>query len=273
LLLVTLLALRLVSCQSDAEHEAVGDQAHQETPDDQSHHVHWSYEGNEGPEHWAELCPEFAICGEGKRQSPIDLSNASVVDSISVRRNYQPSSVRVAHHEHVIDIVDNGHTIQVTYDEGSTLLLPEGEFELEQFHFHLPSEHTVEGQQYAMELHLVHQSASGNLAVVGVLIEEGVHNPIFAKLVDNLPREPGQVSHFENVKVNIDDIMPADSRHYHYTGSLTTPPCLEGVQWFILVRPIELSADQIAKFRNVINGNNRPVQPRHGRQIFIETAE
>jgi carbonic anhydrase len=282
LLLTFLLPLGVVSCQSEAKHEAGGNQAQQEATTEQDHHtsdgkqahtVHWSYEGDEGPAHWATLCPEFALCGDGKRQSPIDLSDATVVDSISVRRDYQPTRMSVAHHEHVADIIDNGHTIQITYDEGSTLILPEGEFDLVQFHFHLPSEHTVEGQQYAMEMHLVHQSAGGDLAVVGVLIAQGADNPFFARLVDNLPQQPGQVAHFEDAKVNIDDIMPADSRHYHYDGSLTTPPCLEGVQWFVMVQPIELSADQIAKFRKVINGNYRPVQPRHGREILIETAE
>jgi carbonic anhydrase len=235
--------------------------------------VHWGYEGEEGPTYWAELSPEFALCAEGSLQSPIDLTAPDTVEAATVERDYAPASLIVVRKEHVVDLLDNGHTIQVTYDEGSTLTLEGTQYQLVQYHFHMPSEHTVDGVHSAMELHLVHQSAAGELAVIGVLVDEGEYNPIAAPLVDALPAEPGDSVHFEQVTFEIDELLPDDPRYYRYDGSLTTPPCTEGVQWLVILEHGHASAEQLARFDAVMHENNRPVQPRNARRLVVNTGQ
>ncbi len=186
--------------------------------------------------------------------------------------NYQPASLRIIRHEHVVDVINSGDTIQINYDEGSTLTVDATEFELAQFHFHVPSEHNVDGKSFPMEMHLVHVSEQGEIAVVGVLIEEGSHNPAFEPVVEHIPLESGDEEHLEHVQVQIDDLLPADSSTFRYPGSLTTPPCSEGVRWFVLVQHLELSSQQIQSFARVISGNNRPLQPHNGRDLLLHRS-
>jgi carbonic anhydrase len=240
--------------------------------DGQGHAVHWGYGESDGPARWAELSPDWALCAEGRQQSPVDLGNAVPGGTFSLGRDYEPAGFRATRNEHVVDVLDNGHTIQVTYDEGSTLAVDGIQFELLQYHFHSPSEHTLDGEHAAAELHLVHQSDTGELAVLGVFIQIGAYNPAFAPIVDNLPSEPGETVHLEHVTVDIDELLPDDDRYFRYTGSLTTPPCWEGVRWFIMVEPIELSREQAAMSRYGMIANNRPVQPLGERQVVIEEA-
>ena len=232
--------------------------------------VHWGYGEDDGPMHWAALSPDYATCASGREQSPIDLVAATTGEQAGMSRYYKAASLRIIRHEHIVDVIDNGHTIQINYDEGSTLQLGEASYELKQYHFHSPSEHTIEGQHLPMEMHLVHQSTEGELAVLGVLIEEGDHNPAFEPVWANLPDEVGETVHHEHVTVNVDDLLPADHETYRYRGSLTTPPCSEGVSWFVAAEPIALSADQIAAFTSIFQGNNRPVQPLNDRRIFVD---
>jgi carbonic anhydrase len=151
----------------------------------------------------------------------------------------------------------------------STLLLDGKTFELAQYHFHAPSEHTLGGRHYAMEMHLVHHSESGELVVVGALIDEGTHNAAFDPIWQQLPERPGEERHLEDVAVDIDALLPDASRYWRYEGSLTTPPCTEGVHWLVLEQPLMLSAEQIARFRGIIGANNRPPQSLHGRPIRL----
>ena len=273
-ILLATLAIVAAACGKpapDAEepaHEAAGQAGHAEAP--AGHTAHWSYEAGSGPSEWAGLNPDYALCGSGAEQSPIDLSGAVATELKPLAREYQSASVRIIRHEHVVDVVDNGHTIQVNYDDGSVLRIGDKTFELAQYHFHAPSEHTVDGRHSPMEMHLVHQSASGELAVVGVLIDEGEHNAAFDPIWAQLPDEPGEELHLENVNVNVDDMLPEDHRTYRYMGSLTTPPCSEGVNWFVAVEPIQLSADQIGAFTAIINNNNRPVQPLGERALVVD---
>lgn len=234
---------------------------------------HWDYDGAEGPEHWAEMSREFAACEQGRAQSPIDLDTSTPASSADMSRGDRSAELLVAHHEHVVDVLDNGHTIQVTYDDGSTLREGGEEFELRQYHFHAPSEHTVDGRSFPMEMHLVHSSADGELAVLGVLIAEGEHNAAFASIWQDLPDTPGESRHLEHVKVDIDDLLPGDSHYYRYEGSLTTPPCSEGVHWYVFRKPITLSADQIAAFTEIFFDNHRPVQPRNGRALTLRVVQ
>jgi len=231
---------------------------------------HWGYEGATGPASWGKLSPEFAICASGRNQSPIDIGKTSPASLPAVRSAFGPAELRVAHTEHVADAVNNGHTIEVRYTQGDTLMVGDTSYELAQYHFHAPSEHTVRGRRWPMEMHLVHKSSSGGLAVVGVLIEKGAANAAFDPIWSNLPRAAGAESHFEHIKVNVDDLLPKARTAYRYDGSLTTPPCSEGVKWLVMTTPVQLSAAQIAAFTSIVAPNNRPVQPLNGRMVATD---
>jgi carbonic anhydrase len=232
--------------------------------------THWTYEGEKGPQFWGKLDPDFSLCAEGKSQSPIDIAKTSPASLPKLRAKFSPANLRIVHHEHLADEINNGHTIQVNYSEGDTITLGDVDYELIQFHFHAPSEHTVQGKQYPMEMHFVHKAPSGALAVIGVFIERGTHNAAFDTIWSNLPKQKGVESHYEHVQVNVDDLLPHNQKTYRYDGSLTTPPCSEGVKWLVMQSPIQLSAAQIWRFTSLIEGNNRPVQPLHHRVTAID---
>ena len=233
---------------------------------------HWTYAGEKGPRFWGKLDPDFSLCQEGHHQSPIDIAKTSPATLPKLRADFSPAKLQIVHHEHIADEINNGHTIQVNYSEGDTLTLGDTNYELIQFHFHSPSEHTVHGKHYPMEMHFVHKSPSGALAVVGVFIEQGAHNSAFDPIWENLPTKKGVESHFEHVQVNVDDLLPHSTKSYRYDGSLTTPPCSEGVKWIVMESPIQLSAQQIRTFKALIKGNNRPVQPLHHRVTVSDTV-
>ena len=165
--------------------------------------AHWDYGSRNGPAHWGELNPDFSLCSKGLEQSPVNLSGAPASEHPEFSIDYLPATLKIIRHEHVVDIIDNGHTIQVNYDEGSTITAGDTVYELMQYHFHAPSEHTIDSRHSPMEMHLVHQSPSGQLVVVGVLIEEGEHNPAFEPVWRNLPHEAGEARHLEHVTVNV----------------------------------------------------------------------
>lgn len=233
----------------------------------------WHYEGEEGPEHWGDLSPAFAACRDGRSQSPIDIIGAAPAGQApALTLRFPAATLRIAHHEHIADGINNGHTIQVTYDEGDTLMVGDRAYELVQYHFHDPSEHTVGGRRYPMEMHMVHRAADGALAVVAVLIDQGRHNAAFDPVWSNLPRTKGIEAHYEHVAVDVDALLPSVRTSYRYEGSLTTPPCTEGVNWFVLANPIELDATQIGAFASLIHGNSRPVQPLNGRLLLADVV-
>lgn len=235
--------------------------------------LHWSYEGDSGPSAWGGLNPAFSACSEGRSQSPIDITDAASESLPEMSARFASASLRIVHHEHMADAINNGHTIQVNYSEGDTLSVGEQSYELNQYHFHSPSEHTLEGNHFPMEMHMVHKASDGSLAVIGVFIEEGSHNPAFDPIWANLPGEKGVESHFESVNVDIDELLPESQTTYRYDGSLTTPPCSEGVKWFIATEPIELSSEQIQAFTALITGNNRPVQPLNDRTVVTDRVD
>ena len=253
-----------------------------ETPDSTAHSpatehgagpAHWGYGEDDGPANWAALSSDYVTCASGREQSPIDIAAATTDDPMQMSKDYKAGSLNIIRQEHVVDVINNGHTIQVNYDEGSNLQFGGVSYELKQYHFHAPSEHTIEGRHYPMEMHLVHQSAAGELAVLGALIEQGNHNPAFEPVWANLPDEVGEEVHHQQLAVNVDDLLPVDHNTYRYRGSLTTPPCSEGVSWFVAVEPIELSANQIAAFTAIFQGNNRPTQPLNDRTVFVDRVE
>lgn len=216
---------------------------------------HWSYEGEHGPDHWGEF---GKACAEGKRQSPVDITGAEAVSLPEIAIKYKPSK---------LNILNNGHTIQVDYEAGSTIDLGTSEYNLAQFHFHDPSEHKVGGKSYAMELHLVHKNDKGDLAVIGVMIEQGKENDAFKQIWDNMPKKADERKEVTGASIDASRLLPESLAYYTYPGSLTTPPCTESVTWLVLKEPIQMSAAQIEAFKKLINGNNRPVQPLNDRKI------
>lgn len=222
---------------------------------DKADHPHWGYEGEEGPAHWGDLKPEYEKCTSGQQQSPIDLTGAVAQDLGDIDFTYRPVP---------LNVVDNGHTVQVNIAPGSSASIRGESYSLLQFHFHSPSENVVDGKPYPMEMHLVHEDGHGRLAVVGVFITEGAANDAIGTAWQHLP-ETGHSNAPEGVSVNPKDLLPDDRAYYHFAGSLTTPPCSEGVNWNVFRSPIELSAEQIANFRKRYPNNARPVQPLNDR--------
>jgi carbonic anhydrase len=265
------LALGIVACrQPDAQPNASGAPVPGPSTATTADPV-WHYEGDEGPAHWGTISATFAPCLSGRAQSPIDIvASARRATPDAIVLTFAPTSLRIVHQEHVADAINNGHTIQVNYSEGDTLTVGGRAYQLVQYHFHAPSEHTVNGMQFPMEMHLVHTNAEGQLAVIGVLIVEGAHNPAFDPIWANLPVTKGVEHHLEHVTVDVDALLPKARTTYRYEGSLTTPPCSEGVQWFVMTTPIALSQAQIGAFTALFHGNNRPVQPLNGRPVLTD---
>lgn len=255
--------------------------------------IRWGYEGKEGPKEWGDLKAEWAACKTGVKQSPIDLKSAQKGkgEGMDIDWNQTP-----------LKIINNGHTIQVNYspEAHSHSSIDGKEYDLVQFHFHAPSEHAVNGKSYPLEVHFVHKNKEGQLAVIGVFFKEGKANETLQKIWDNLPGKVGEEKVVPGVTVNGFDLLPPAraqqgtevaimqahkkkeggpiheselapaiaTKHWHYEGSLTTPPCSEGVNWSVLQTPITASKEQIAKFRSIFKVSNRPVQALHGRQLL-----
>lgn len=227
---------------------------------DEGHSAPWSYEGSKGPEHWGDLKSEYAACKDGKSQSPIDITGAVKADLKAIELNYSDSTLKV---------INNGHAIQVNYGAGSYAVIGGEKYNLIQFHFHGPSENTINGQAYPLEAHLVHKSEDGQLAVIGVMFKEGKKNSFIQKIWDNIPNKIGHEMTYLGLGVNANDLLPSDRAYYHFTGSLTTPPCSEGVSWNVMTTPIEVSSQQIARFASFYKMNARPVQALNERVIKL----
>lgn len=226
------------------------------------HHAgpaHWDYDGAAGPAHWGDLEASYSTCASGKNQSPVNLTNFTKADLKPIKFDYKAGGD---------EILNNGHTIQVNYAEGSSITVNGQTFALKQFHTHAPSENTINGKLYAMEAHFVHADANGNLAVVAVMFDEGNENAELEKAWKAMPKVAGEkVALGHNVLGT--SIMPKDKAYYRFSGSLTTPPCSEGVTWLVLKKPVTASKVQINNFMGVMHHhNNRPVQPTHARLIL-----
>ena len=219
---------------------------------------HWTYEGEGSPDKWGSLSPDYAICSQGKNQSPIDIKEAAAEELSPIDFSY--SAIKTA------QVLNNGHTLQVNYSNGSMISINGKEYELAQFHFHGPSEHTIDGKLADMELHFVHKNGDGKLAVVGVLMVKGAENETIAKLWTNLPKKAGDTAKVKT-SFNAADLLPIEKGYFNYSGSLTTPPCSEGVNWFVLKNPIEMSEAQIKTFAGIIGKSNRPPQPVNKRKL------
>src|SRR5262245_4969599 len=196
----------------------------------EAHHPHWSYEGKDGPEHWGELDPSYAACAQGHQQSPIDipLSTIQAEPLDPIQFHYRPSPLHV---------IDNGHTIMATYAPGSTIRVGSSEYELQQFHFHMPSEERFDGKSFPMVAHLVHKNKDGKLAVVAVLFQEGTVNPVLEGVFGHLPRQRDHEESPSGLVIDASALLPSKTSYVTFQGSLTTPPCSEGVTWYVLRTP------------------------------------
>lgn len=219
--------------------------------------IHWDYEGAGGPENWSNLDPKNTACASGQRQSPIDIRDGIQVDVEPIAFKYRPSTFR---------IVDNGRTVQVVVGD-SSISLTGKTYELVQFHFHRPSEEKVNGQRFDMVAHLVHKADDGQLAVVAVLLERGPENPFVQTLWNNLPLERHLEVSPPTAIIDPATLLPSSRNYYTYMGSLTTPPCTEGVLWLVMKQPVQVSQEQINIFSRLYKNNARPIQPAAGRLI------
>ena len=221
----------------------------------------WAYEGEHGADHWGDLDPAFSTCARGTMQSPVDLGEANASGAVSVSTNWIAAPLA---------ILNNGHTVQANLPGGSTMRSGAKTFRLMQVHFHTRSEHTLQRRHFPMEAHFVHASDTGELAVLGVMFTWGAHNAELQKLIDAAPR--GVIGPIEHPEIVFDPtkLLPQGEPGitvYRYMGSLTTPPCTEGVNWHVAEKPVEASEAQLSQLRAIMHDNARPVQPLNGRLL------
>jgi carbonic anhydrase len=221
------------------------------------HGTHWSYEGESGPLNWSRINVDWAMCGSGRRQSPIDIRDGIKVDLEQITFDYHPSS---------FNEIDNGHTIQVTVGGGNFITVGNQTYELQGFHFHRPSEERINGKGTEMVIHLVHKSVEGKLAIVAVLLERGKQHNLIQTVWNNLPLEKNELV-APSVVLDLKEVLPAMREYYTYMGSLSEPPCSEGVLWLVMKQPMQASPAQMALFSRLYPLNARPVQSGYGRII------
>jgi len=225
----------------------------------ESHPPHWRYSGAENPNQWGKLDPAYSVCSLGRAQSPIDVRNAKPADLPALKIDY---------HAVPLNIIDNGHTIQINYAPGSTLTVGDKTYTLKQFHFHHPGEERINGKSFPLVAHLVHADADGHLAVIAVLFHRGTANPLIDTLWKNIPAEKEKAQDVPSVSVQAQDLFPSDHGYFTFGGSLTTPPCSEGVTWYVMKSHTSISPEQVAAFAKIYPLNARPIQPVNGRKIF-----
>lgn len=212
----------------------------------------WSYTGDTGPEHWGALAKDYEMCDAGRQQSPIDLAEHNALGELMVSVDYQSGPVA---------ITDTGSTVLVEFEQPSSLTSGTTTFNLVQVHFHTPSEHAISGERYPLVAHFVHAAESGALAVLGVMYEPGEANAALDTIIDGAHNAPSDVS------LDPQELLPETLDVYRYQGSLTTPPCSEGVHWHVAAEPVTASEAQIAALEELMGMNARPVQPLNGRLL------
>ncbi len=223
--------------------------------------THWSYEGEGAPEHWGEISNEFKTCQTGMRQSPIDIQTQSAQEEYL-------APLDIKYIDGPVELLNNGHTLQakMTQYASDSILLNGYPYALEQFHFHAPSEHTIDSKHFALEMHLLHKNHEGKIVVVAVMFNIGEPNEALSSLWQSIPLKGNYTPLYSPVDIN--QLLPADKTWWRYSGSLTTPPCSENVTWIIMKSPLTLSQEQLNEFMHVMHhDNNRPVQPLNGRVV------
>ena len=240
-LVICLLSLTLCSSEQEAHHPP-----------------HWSYEGATGPDHWSDLNSDYSKCKTGSEQSPINITSSVASDLPALEFHYTES---------VLKIINNGHTVQVNSDGHSSMTVGGKQYQLLQFHFHHPSEEEINGKTHDMVIHLVHQNAEEHKAVIAVLVDQGPSNSALKTIFSHLPQtSEGEVTTGDTI--NPADLLPKAASYYTFPGSLTTPPCSEGVTWFVLKQPVTLSQFELGQFAKLYPHNARPVQAIHQRTVL-----
>lgn len=223
--------------------------------------VHWTHhKGEDGPSKWLDLCSGYSACG-GKSQSPIDIRVSNMIEKnslMAIQFDYDKSNV---------DVINNGHTVQFNISDTNSLSLDAKNYKLLQFHYHALSEHTLNGEHFPLEVHFVHRHSDSDYAVLSVMIVEGKGNALFTKYLSSFPHEKGVFKSID--KIDLKSLLPDDKSYFNYSGSLTTPPCTEVVNWYVLRNPISASREQISTFSKILHENYRPVQPINERNINV----
>lgn len=236
----------------------------------------WGYVGNTGPERWGQLNPNFAVCDTGTRQSPINIPKKTIAAPASLKINYNPAQLYLLNDGptslmigNVQTIYNDGHSVQVNFSNitKETISFDNTEYHLVQFHFHSPSENLLRSISQPLEIHLVHQSQDGKVAVLGIFVKAGEMNVELKKIIDHMPQDRNAIHEIQGEKIDPNGLLPAKTNYYSFAGSLTAPPCTEGLQWIVLAEPITASPAQILQIRNVIDNNARPTQRLQGRTI------
>lgn len=223
----------------------------------------WSYGGEQGSDHWAELSPDFALCKEGNAQSPVDLAGARPALDEPLLFRYRSNS---------LTLVNDGRTLRIDYEPGSYIRVGARRYELLQTQFHTPGEHRINGIAADMVAQFLHRDLEGNLAIVEVPFVPGRRlNNVLARIWENLPERPGGSFRGRQIGINPTFLLPNERSYYSYRGSLSTPPCTEGVQWFVFHQPVEVDGASIRRFENLFGPNARPVQPLNGRPISLQS--
>jgi carbonic anhydrase len=227
--------------------------------DHPGHGAEWSYQGATGPGEWARIKPEFGACAGRSNQSPVDIARTIDAALPALPMNYRSAATELVH---------NGHTLQANMGAGGTLTVDGVAFELKQFHFHSPSENRVSGESFPLEVHLVHADRDGNLAVLAVFFREGRPNATIGKLWSAMPTAAGTKNALP-AGVSPVGLLPEKRDYYRYNGSLTTPPCSEGVRWIVMKQPLTVSKAQVEQFGKALGfANNRPIQPTNARPVL-----
>jgi len=223
----------------------------------------WSYEGATGAEHWGDLDPDYIACKVGREQSPIDIRNADKAELPALRFEYKSGPLKY--------LINNGYTIRVNYHDdpgsGNFLIVGSKRYQLTQFHFHHPGEEYIHGKPYDMEVHLMHQASDGDVAGVTVFLKAGSGNPTIQRIWEHMPKAENKEEDIAGVDVDPAGLLPYNTAYYTYRGSLTAPPCTEGVTWFVLKTPLDISAEQINAFARLYPHDVRPLQPLNGRLV------
>lgn len=222
--------------------------------------VHWDYAGEHGPEHWGQMKPEFNACAIGQRQTPIHIQSSQTLQGPA-------EPLQFAYGTSNASVVNNGHTVQVDVDGENTLTVRGSTYRLLQFHFHHPSEERVNHKSFAMVAHLVHRNDMGQLAVVAVLIDPGEANALIQKVWTHMPLDTNDRVRLPDGLIDLRELLPQDQRYYQFMGSLTTPPCTEGVLWMVMKQPVGISREQLRLFAQLFPMNARPVQAVNGRPV------
>ncbi len=245
--------------------------------------VKWGYLGHLGPQYWAQLSPTFGMCAKGKKQSPINIPHAVTTSSNALTLHYALAPMMIVNDGTTAllfgitqTVIEDGHGIQLNFPKrgvAESMTLNDKTYRLVQFHLHTPSENQLQGQSYPMEIHFVHQGQEGEVAVLGVFVKSGPENKALQRIIDHIPSEKGIPFPIPGERINPVDLLPVNQDYYSFIGSLTTPPCSEGVHWAVMAEAITASPAQIVALKKAADGANaRPVQSLHGRSIDYATS-